>query len=144
MAKNITNALALRSHLHVDGTTRLAGETTMTGDITVGESSTKRVGFFGATPVDQPSAYTQTYSTADKTVANATAAALTDNSGGTASQTLADITEAQNSGSADRVPTENAIASLADEVNKLIADVDDIRQTVTAVIDDLQELGLLA
>ena len=144
MAKNITNALALRSPLHVDGTTRLAGETTMTGDITVGESSTKRVGFFGATPVDQPSAYTQTYSTADKTVANDTAAALTDNSGGTASQTLADITEAQNSGSADRVPTENAIASLADEVNKLIADVDDIRQTVTAVIDDLQELGLLA
>ena len=59
--------------------------------------------------------------------AAATAATLTDSSGGTASATLADVTEVQNSGSADRVPTENAIASLAAQVNALIVDVADLR-----------------
>ena len=52
-----------------------------------------------------------------------TSATLTDNSGGTGSATIADITEASNAGSADRVPTENAIASLAAQVNALIVDV---------------------
>lgn len=47
-------------------------------------------------------------------------ASLTDNSGGTASDTLADVTEANNAGSADRVPTEDAIASLAAKINGLI------------------------
>ena len=42
--------------------------------------------------------------------------ALTDNSGGTANTTIADITEAQNAGSADRVPVENAIATIAVEL----------------------------
>ena len=32
---------------------------------------------------------------------------------------------------------------IGDEVNALIADVDDLRKTVTAIIDDLQELGLV-
>lgn len=46
---------------------------------------------------------------------------LTDSSGGTASDTLADVTEVQNAGSADRVPTENAIASLAAKIAALNA-----------------------
>ena len=46
---------------------------------------------------------------------------LTDSSGGTASDTLADVTEANNAGSADRVPTENAIASLAAKVEEIMA-----------------------
>lgn len=60
----------------------------------------------------------------------ATASALTDNSGGTASATLADVTEANNAGSADRVPTENAIASLAAQINKLIVDVASLRSAI--------------
>lgn len=44
-----------------------------------------RVSAFGATPVARPSAYTQTYSTADKTLD----AALTDSTTGTAGTTLA-------------------------------------------------------
>lgn len=52
--------------------------------------------------------------------ATAGVAALTDNSGGTASATLADVTEVQNAGSADRVPTENAIASLAAQINGIV------------------------
>ena len=47
-------------------------------------------------------------------------AELTDSSGGTASDTLANVTEAQNAGSADRVPTENALASLAAKVNYIL------------------------
>jgi len=93
--------------------------------------------------VNQPDAYTLTYSTVDRTLANPTAAALTDNSGGTAGQTIADITESGNAGSADRAPTENAIASLADEVNKLIADNLDLRKAVAGIITDLKELGLV-
>lgn len=68
-----------------------AGLTT-TGDITltdvnlvltavtgtqIGTATTQLLGFWGATPVDQPSAYTQTYSTADKTHANMTSNDLT-------------------------------------------------------------------
>lgn len=45
--------------------------------------------------------------------------ALTDNSGGTATNTLADVTEANNAGSSDRVPTEDAIASLAAKINEI-------------------------
>jgi hypothetical protein len=52
-----------------------------------------------------------------------TSAQLTDNSGGTASTTIADITEVNNAGSADRVPVENAIASLAAQVNALQTEV---------------------
>ena len=100
----------------------------------LGNGTGDTLGFFGATPVDQPSAYTQTYSTGNKTVANPTAATLTDNSGGSASQTLAAISDSA---------TKNAIASLADEVNKLVADNLDLRQAVTSIIDDLQELGLV-
>tara|TARA_Y100000310_G_scaffold140777_2_gene140199 strand:+ start:1140 stop:1751 length:612 start_codon:yes stop_codon:yes gene_type:complete len=51
---------------------------------------------------------------------------LTDNSGGTATDTLADVTEANNAGSADRVPTEDAIASLAAKINQLIDDLEDL------------------
>ena len=100
----------------------------------LGNGTSDTLGFFGATPVDQPSAYTQTYNTGNKTVANPTAATLTDNSGGTASQTIAAISDSA---------TKNAIASLTDEVNKLVADNLDLRQAITSIIDDLQELGLV-
>ena len=60
----------------------------------------------------------------------ATAAALTDSSGGTASQTLAAIT---GGGAGCENATKNAIASLADEVNKLITDVAALR----AAVDEL-------
>lgn len=98
---------------------------------------------------DEPiSAYTQTFTTADRTVPDATAAALTDSSGGVASQTLTAIagTSAGTAGTTNEpceTATKNAIASLADEINKLIIDVADIRQSVTALIDDLQTRGVV-
>ena len=98
------------------------------------------LGFYGIGPIARPSAYTQTYSTADKTHANPTATALTDNSGGTAGQTLAAIT---GGGAACENATKDAVASLADEVNKLIADMADVKQLSNSIIDDLQSLGLV-
>lgn len=62
-----------------------------------------------------------------------TSAALTDNSGGTdpEDQTVAVITEAENTGSADLAPTANAIALLVAEFNKLRADVAALRAAIT-------------
>lgn len=45
---------------------------------------------------------------------------LTDNSGGTGSDTIADITEANNAGSADRVPVENAFATVSDKIEEIL------------------------
>lgn len=55
----------------------------------IGTATTQKLGFFNATPVVQRSAYTQTYSTADRTVAAATQETLTDSTTGSASNTLA-------------------------------------------------------
>lgn len=74
------------------------------------------IGFLGANAVARPSAYTQTYSTADKTHANSTYAAP---SGGATVDT-------------------QCRASLA----QLATDVVDVKQLINAVIDDLQALGL--
>jgi len=64
-----------------------------------------------------------------------TAAALTDNSGGTASQTIAAIGETYS-----QTEVRNAVASLADEINKLIVDVTAIRTKSVASIADLSSL----
>lgn len=57
--------------------------------------------------------------------AAATASTLTDNSGGTASTTLAAI-----SGAYSQAEVRNSIATLAAQVNALIADVAAIRSTI--------------
>lgn len=108
----------------------------------IGTATTQKLGFFNATPVAQPGAYTQTYATADKTHANPTATALTDNTGGTANttlQALADGTTYANDVAAIR----NNFADLAASNNALIADLADVKQLVNSIIDDLQSLGLV-
>lgn len=62
-----------------------------------------------------------------------TSAELTDNSGGTdpEDQTVPEITETENAGSADLDTTANAIALLAAEFNKLQADVAALRAAIT-------------
>jgi hypothetical protein len=86
------------------------------------------LGFFGATPVNQPDAYTQTYSTPDRTIANPTGVSMGDlvaTNGGWGASTEANF---------DKITT---------AVDQLIADNLDLRQAITALIDDLQELGLV-
>lgn len=108
----------------------------------IGTATTQKLGFFNATPVVQRSAYTQTYATADKTHANPTAVALTDNTAGTANTTL----EALVSGTVyatDAAAIRNNFADLAASNNALIADLADVKQLVNSLIDDLQALGLV-
>lgn len=94
------------------------------------------VGFYGVTPATRPTAYTQTYATADKTHANPTAAALTVTDGtGTNDGTIGAIT-------AD-ASVIAAVQEIAAQIAKLVADDADTKQLVNSVIDDLQTLGIL-
>lgn len=95
-------------------------------------------GFHGTAPPTQPSAYTQTYSTATRTHSNPTAATLTDSSGGTAGQTIGAV-----SGSGADTAINDNFASVTDEINKLIADVANVKQIANSLIDDGQTYGLL-
>ena len=93
------------------------------------------LGFYGVTPVVRPSAYTQTYDTAARTVPAATAAALTVADGaGTNDGTIGAIT-----GDASVIA---AVQELSAQITALIADDLALKKVITAIIDDLQSLGL--
>lgn len=107
----------------------------------VNEGSKTSADFNTAKPAAQ-SAYTQTYSTADKTVANLTSAALTDNTAGTANTTLEALADGTTYAT-DVAAIRNNFADLAASCNALRADLIDVKQAVNAIIDDLQALGLV-
>lgn len=123
-----------------DGVDFIVGSTNGTKFAT---ATTQKIGFYNATPIVRPSAYTQTFATADKTMAARTAAALTNNTGGTVSTTLAAITAGAAYTQADMLAVKNALASLADQVNKQRTDDLDTANVVNSLIDDLQALGLV-
>ena len=107
------------------------------------EHTGSTLGFFSVTPAALQTAITQTFSTASTTSAALTAATLTDNSGGAATDnTIGAITNANNAGSADVVPTADAIAELAEEINALRVDVLNAKSVQTTIIDHLQTFGL--
>lgn len=81
-------------------------------------------------------AYTQTFATADRTHAARTAVALTDNSGGTASDTIPDVPAAYN-----EATFANIVASLVRAINRNRADALDTAELANAVVDDLQGQG---
>ena len=87
------------------------------------------IGFYAVAPVARPSAYTQTYATADKTHANATSADLVTTA----------VTQTTPFGFAGAAQGDN----IATQFNALRVDVLDVKQLVNSVIDDLQNLGLL-
>jgi hypothetical protein len=119
--------LARRSDIDSEAA-ELEGDLVHTGDL---------VGFFGATPVDQPDTFTQTYSTAARTVPAATAVAVTLADGaGTNDGTAAAIT--------DVATAKAAIQELNAALTAVIADNLALRKTQNALIDTLQELGLVA
>ena len=119
-----------------DGANFVFGTTTGTK---LGTSTTQKIGAYNVTPVVQPSAFTQTYSTATKTHSNPTATTLTDNTGGTANTTLEAIGVVYS-----QTEVRNNFADLAASNNALIVDVANIKQVVNSVIDDLQSIGWLA
>ncbi|NHZ84438.1 MAG: hypothetical protein GWP19_00980 [Planctomycetia bacterium] len=78
------------------------------------------------------SPYTQTYSTADRTHANATASNVV---------TTALVDAVTGNFAYDTAAQGDAVATT---INQIIADLADLKQLVNAVIDDLQEQGILA
>lgn len=103
-----------------------------------GTATTQKLSFYNATPIVRPSAYTQTYSSADKTHGNFFSADITDQTAGTASTTIP-VT----SSSYSQTHYKNALASLINQHNNCRADIDDLKRLVNAIIDDLQALGLV-
>ena len=93
---------------------------------------------------DEPgSAYTQTYSTGDKTIAAPTAtaidsSAMDDGSGDNVLDVVGDTSGSNQSG-----PIELNFDKISDEINALIADNLDLRKAVTSLIDDLQAQGIV-
>lgn len=110
-----------------DGVNIIIGTTTGTK---IGTATTQKIGFYNVTPIVQPSAYTQTYSTADKTHAASTFAAVSETAA-TTTLPFGYTTAAQ----ADAIPR---------ELNDLADDVTDLKNLVNSLIDDLQALGLVA
>ena len=95
----------------------------------IGKSGGK-IGFYATIAVTKPSAYTQTYSTPDKTISNPTATAPGD-------------LGATQSGSAWGASSEANFDKIGTALDALVADNLDLRKAVTALIDDLQALGLV-
>jgi hypothetical protein len=113
--------------------------TDITNGLMIATAATQKLGFFGQAPVVRGSNFTLTYGTADKTHAARTASTLTDNSGGGATDNTIGVIATGGNVGAD-IP--DAIAELADEVNKLIADQNDTAQVLNSLINDLSNLGI--
>ena len=88
MSQQIELYRKLNFHKLGSPTVDVVFECTATG-LKMGNATTQLMAFYNTTPCDQPSAYTQTYATADKTHANVTTAAVTDSTTGTVGTTLA-------------------------------------------------------
>lgn len=150
--------VAITGTLAVTSTSTFTGGVTFNGGITMGDAknialnattgtkigtaTTQKLGFYNATPVVQASAYTQTYSTADKTHAAPTAVALTVGTlTGTADGAM-EVVGATNGGDVSGAIMNNE-KELFTQINAAVADIADVKQLVNSVIDDLQALGLV-
>ncbi|MFH1609697.1 MAG: hypothetical protein ABID40_03620, partial [Candidatus Bipolaricaulota bacterium] len=128
--------------LAADGTITLCDDADIvvgsTNGTMIGTAASQKIGFWGVAPVIQPAGADQ----ADQGAM--TAATLTDNSGGGATDnTIGAITQVANAGSADVGPTADAIAELADEINKLVSDVGALDTLLTAVRTALVNSGIM-
>ena len=91
----------------------------------IGTGTTQKLGFWNATPIVRPSAYTQTYSTATRTHNNLTYAA-----------------PAAYGAGANGYSTAAMAAAVHAAVIALAADLTNLKQVVNALIDDHQAMGL--
>lgn len=114
-------------------TINIGSHATPVNVITIGGTAST-LGFYGVTPVVRPSAYTQTYATADKTHAARTATTVTTanlvDDGGVYSATWADTVVTMSN-------------ELKTDLNALEADQLDTAQLLNSLIDDLQAQGLI-
>ena len=123
---------AINFHKLGSPTVGVTFECTSTG-LKMGKS-TEYFAFYGATPCDKPSAYTQTYSTADKTHAD-------DGSSNVATADLVDDGGAYNATWCDTVVT--MCNEIKADFNNLRTTLTDLKGLANSIIDDLQELGLV-
>lgn len=134
-------------NLDVNGTARIQDDLTIseakniilgtTTGTKIGTATTQKIGFFNATPIIRPSAYTQTYSTATKTHSNLTSSDLT---GITSSSTGSALSEP--SATYQQTEMRTNFRRLQDQFNNLKADLTNLKQVVNQIIDDNQSLGL--
>ncbi len=103
------------------------------------------VGFYNVTPVARPTAYTQTFATADDTHAARTALTMTDSTGSTPDNTVVALSVVGGSGASTAQEGEinDNFSDVTDEINKLIVDLADTAELLNSVIDDLQANGIL-
>lgn len=107
-----------------------------TDGLKIGNTALQKLGFFGATPAAQPAHNADPAATASDPNA-LTAAALTVADGaGSNDGTIAAITTGGTA--ADQAPVIAAIQELADQINKIVADITSIRTQLVAAIDDIQ------
>lgn len=103
----------------------------------LGTAATQKIGFYNATPVVQPAAADQDAAAAQ------TQDALTDNTGGSASNTLDAITAGAAYAQADMTAVKDAIASLAAQLAKIKTDVTNVKTLQDAERVALVDLGLI-
>lgn len=102
------------------------------------------IGFFGGGLAGQGAAYTQTYATADRTHAALTSAVLTDSTtGGAPNQDVAVVDATGANLTTNSVINDN-FRELLTQTNALRVDIEDVKQLVNAIIDDLQSWGMVA
>lgn len=113
------------------------------------KNSATSVGFYGVTPATRPTAYTQTYSTASKTVpatnlATVTPTATSGTPTGTQTTPWGFGSEADFNALITRV---NAlitdVANLKTQIDNAKTDHENNKKVLTQIIDDLQTIGLL-
>lgn len=145
-ASHLEGAVQIGGDVTFDDTQNMIFSTTGTGT-QIGTGSTQLLSFYGATPLVQRTAYTQTYSTANKTHAArlaGTAPAITayapPATGGGITVTSIAATDLDTASAA--LDTLNAeVSSLRDMVENLRLDQTDTAQVVNSIIDDLETTG---
>lgn len=121
------------------GTNTFSGNVSLNGNNVIGNAPTDLLGFYGATAIARPTALIQTFATADATLSALTSYLLVNNTTGTPSTTVEDVTA-----TFSQTILNNNFADLIEAYNKLKADHDDLAQFVNSLTDKLQSLGLLA
>ena len=130
-------------------TIKIGDNATPVNVITIGGTAST-LGFYGVTPVVRPSAYTQTYATADKTHADSTATTITAAVPAAAPAGGVGTAAGGWDTGANRdlaIATINDLRTHAIEMDQdyeaLLVDVIDLKQLVNSLIDDQQALGLV-
>lgn len=136
--------------LDKDGALIVPGQITASG---VFRHTGSTVAFFGSSPIAQRGAFTQTYSTATRTMAARAASALGDSTSGTPAGTVAAIPNpADSPATADALRDDlvantlpairNALASIITAINNNRTDGVNNAGVINALIDDSQAYGL--